>query len=274
MAFIPTYDITNEYNLSEMLEHFDSEYIFDVINNKLNNIDFASILPEPNITISFENTFKAWDEKYPGDTDNVRLIREQVYTDIINAICNRFNLRFNAEDDNINRFTAAYYLYDFLVCHRVTYMVNFFTSFIINNKADLVQILSAEDYKRNKDSASTYSKQIYTDQTYGLISANIEQVLGFIAELDITLYNIFQSIYANPSELEFLDNAFADKGNFFKDFYASILDQPENLPIVIVNIRLALQNLVGNINSQSIQELMVYNDIEQQAQVQIEQGYK
>ena len=254
------YEIVNEYNLAEMLDHFDSDYIVYIINNKLDNFDFSSVLKEPNVVISFEDTFKAWYSRFPGDQSNIKAIRPQVYADIIHVLCDRYNLSFNDDDDTIDLFTAAYYLYDFLVCNRVNNIVNFFVSFIINNKDSLCQILEMDEYKKSKESESIYSKQMFDDPKYGIISANIVPVMQHISGLDITLFNIFQSLYANPSVVEFLDNAVADKGNFFNDYYASVLNRPEDLPIIIVNIKLQLQHIVGNNKIQEINDMILYSN--------------
>lgn len=258
MAITPPYEISNEYKLTEILGHFDSNYIFDVINDKLDSIDYTAVLEEPNVVVSFEENFKMMNENYPGDADNIRMIRQQVYTDIINVLCQRFNLAFNEEDDTIDRYTLAFYLYDFLVSNRNNIMVNFFTSFIINNKSSLTRILNLDEYRKSRDSAAAYGKRIYDDQGYGVISANMTKVINHIATIDISLNNIFQSTYTNPEVLAFLNNAIADKGNFFNDFYCVILQQSDILPVVITNIRLALQKIVGGISQSSIHELMSY----------------
>ena len=135
-------------------------------------------------------------------------------------------------------------------------MVNFFVSFIINNKDSLYNALNLDAIKKNKDSSLMYGKKIYADQKYILISANIEKVIKYISSLDIRLVNIFQSTYTNPEIVMFLDNAFADRGNFFNAYYCSIINRPEELPIVITNIRLQLQRMVGNINSDSIENII------------------
>lgn len=252
------YEISNEFNITELLEHFDSNYIFDIINDKLENSDWGNILIDPNVVVSFEENFKSMTEKYPGDAQNIRDIRTQVYTDIITILCDKFNLQFNIADDTIDLYTAAFYLYDFLVCNRNNIMITFFTSFIVNNKESLSRFLNLEDYRKSKDSASAYGKRIYEDQKYGIISANMIKVINHIATLDISLLNIFQSVYTSPEVIAFMDNMVADKGNFFKDHYCSILEQPEILPIVITNIRLSLQKLVGDIAPSNIQEFMSY----------------
>lgn len=260
MSFTATdpYQINNEYNITEILAHFDSDVIFDILEDKLEHIDFASSIIESNIVSSFETNFKAMNEQFPGDSQNIRSIREQTYINIINILTKKFNLQFNYDDPNIDLYTAAYYLYDFVVCNRNNIMINFFTAFIINNKESLCKTLNMEDFRKSKDSASAYGKRIYDDQGYAIISANISQIINYISTLDITLLNIFQSTYVDLKLVAFLDNAFADKGNFFKDFYCSVLNKPEDLPIVITNIRLALQNVVGNISTTHIEELLSY----------------
>lgn len=250
------YVISNEYNITELLAHFDSDYVISTIQDKLQEIDFASSLIQSNIIASFEENFKLMKEEFPGDEANINAVRIRVYTEIIQILCNKFNLQFNELDDTIDLYTAAFYAYDFLVCNRNNIMVNFFTAFIINNKDSLYSSLNLELSKKNKDSSMVYNKRIYADQKYIVISANIEKVIKYISSLDIKLINIFESTYTNPEVVMFLDNAFADRGNFFVNYYCSIINKPESLPIVITNIRLALQKMVGNINHDDIENLI------------------
>lgn len=254
------YLIGNEYNIAEILAHFDSNYIFAIINDKLENINYASPLLEPNIIQAFEENFKSMNEMFPGDSQNIRNIREQVYREIIKILTERFNLEFNMVDENIDLFTAASYLYEFLVCRRNEIMTNFFTAYIVNNKDSLYQTLINEGLKKNRDSSSNYGRRIYDDQKFVLISAYMSKVINYISEMDVTLLNIFQSTYIDQRLVMFLDNAFADRGNFFKDFYCATVNRPEIAPIVITNIKLALQRLVGNISANDIQSILSLND--------------
>lgn len=254
------YEINNEYNVTDILAHFDSSYILNIIEDKLENISFATSQIEPNIVVSFENNFKNMNDRFPGDSQNIRNIREQVYRDIIRILTNKFNLQFNMSDENIDLYTAAYYLYDFLMSHRNNIMVNFFTAFIINNKESLCTTLNIEEFRKGKDSAAAYSKRVYQDNKFAIISANMPAIINYVSTLDITLLNIFQSTYKDIKLVQFLDNAFADKGNFFKDYYCSILNKPEELPIIITNIRLALQSHVGNISQSDINEFLSFSN--------------
>lgn len=250
------YRINNERNIGEILAHFDYNYIMHTLEDKLSNINYASSLIEPNFVGSFEANFKMMNEEYPGDSQNIRTVRDEAYREIIDILCKKFNLQFNTVDDTIDVYTAAYYLYDFLVCNRNEIMVNFFTAFIVNNKEKLYEMLNIEDLRKNKDSSSVYSKRVYSDPKYAIISANIPKVINYIQTLDIRLVNIFQSVYLDPTLVQFLDNAFADKGNFFRDQYCSAINNIEISPIIITNIRLALQKIVGDISTTHIDEIM------------------
>ena len=253
------YDISTERDITEILEHFDSEYIIAAMQDKLENIDFASTLIQANIVASFEENFKLMKEQFIGDEININIVRDRVYRQIIDILCSKFNLQFNTLDETIDVYTAAFYAYDFLVCNRNNIMVNFFASFIVNNKDSLYNALNLDTLKKNKDSSVMYGKKLYYDQKYIIISSNIEKVIKYIATLDIKLLNIFQSTYVNPEVVMFLDNAFADRGNFFVNYYCYIINKPELLPIVITNIRLQLQKSVGDISSNSIENLIKEN---------------
>lgn len=253
-----SYIINSEYNITEILSHFDSEYIISVIEDKLKNLSFSSSIVESNVVVSFEDNFKLMKQTFTDDGANINIVRSRIYKDIIIMLCDRFNIRFNELDDTIDLYTAAFYAYDFLVCNRNNIMINFYTSFIVNNKDYLYGALNLDEYKKAKDMSTSYNKKMYTDNKYIIISANMEKVIKFISTLDIKLLDIFKSTYINPDVVMFLDNAFADKGNFFADYYCKIGE--EELPIVITNIRLKLQQIIGNINQNSIDNFINKGD--------------
>lgn len=141
-------------------------------------------------------------------------------------------------------------------------MTNFFVAFIVNNKDSLYNMLTTDGIKKSRDSSSNYGKLVYADQKYVTISSNMNSVIKYISEMDVTLLNIFQSTYRDQQLTMFLDNAFADKGNFFKDYYCSTINNPEIAPIVITNIKLALQRLVGNVSTADINTIINMNEEE------------
>ena len=250
------YLLNAEFNATELLAHMDIDYILNTLEDKLSNMNFASSIVQPNIIVSLEENFKNMKLTFEGDSANINVIRGQVYMKIIDILCKHYNLRFNVDDPNIDLYTAAFYAYDFLVSNVNTYMINFFTSYIINNKESLYNALNLDTSKKSKDSGSVYNRNVYTDPKIVAVAANIEKAIKLISTLDVKLVNIFQSIYVNPETVMFLDNAFADIGNFFVTYYCSIVNRVDCLPVLITNIRLNLQRIVGDTSSVSIQNLI------------------
>ena len=238
------YNISSENNLTELLGHFDSEFVLNIIEDKIRYRKYNSIA-ESNIVKSFEDNFKSMQEQFPGDGDNINLVRTRVYTEIIDMLCKGFNLNY-VLDEFTDLYNVAYYLYDFLIANSGPAMVNFFVSFIINNKESLYNMLHLDQFKKNKDISTLYCKKIYDDPKYYTISANLEMVLNHIITLDITLYDILQTTYINPQIISFLAEIITDKGNYFKQFYCSILNNQVELPVVLTDIRLNLQRIIGN----------------------------
>lgn len=238
------YNISSENNLTELLAHFDSGFVLNIIEDKINNRGYNSI-PESNIIKSFEENFKVMRESFPGDGENINLVRTRVYTEIISILCNGFNLNCIL-DDSTDLYSAAYYLYDFLICNSAPIMINFFTAFIINNKDSLYNSLNLDSYKKSKDSSTLYNKRIFIDPKYITISANLEMVLQHIVTIDISLENILQTTYVNPQIIMFLSEIITDKGDYFNDFYCKLLSDPNYLPVILTDIRLQLQKILGN----------------------------
>ena len=251
------YQVANEYNITELLAHFDADYILDVLEDKLNNANFISSLSDPNFVASFEENFKLMNEEFPGDSQNIRNKREEVYTTIIDMLTKRFNLEFNTVDPNIDLYTAAYYLYDFLVCRRNIHMQNFFIAFIINNKDSLYSIMNIDDFRKSKDASSAYSKRVYDDPKIAVIDANMNQAISYINTMDISLLDIFQSIYTDSHLVSFMDNCFRDKDNFYRDYYCAPFKNPEIAPVLITNIKLGLQQLMGSATATHVHELIM-----------------
>ena len=238
------YNISSENNLTELLAHFDSDFVLNIIEDKISNRVYVPI-QQANIICSFEKNFETMREMFPGDGENINSVRTRVYTDVITMLCTGFNLNFMV-DESTDLYTLAYYLYEFLVSDSGPIMINFFASFIINNKDSLYNSLNLETTRKSKDSSTIYNKRIFDDPKYVSISANLEKVLNHIITIDISLDNIIQSTYANPKIINLLAESISDKGNYFEQYYCSLLKRPDELPVILTDIRLLLQKLLTN----------------------------
>ena len=77
-----SYIINSEYNITEILSHFDSEYIISVIEDKLKNLSFSSSIVESNVVVSFEDNFKLMKQTFTDDGANINIVRSRIYKDI------------------------------------------------------------------------------------------------------------------------------------------------------------------------------------------------
>jgi|GEM_PF-4734161 len=257
MPVLPPYQISNEYNVAEIIQHYDINYILDIISNKVNNINYASTLVEPNIIDVLMETFKMMEENEPGDVENIKQIREDVFINITQFLCNYHTIQFSEPNEMESLYTASRYLYDFLVCNRVNYMINFFVTYIMNNTDSLAYALNADEAAKARDTTSTYVKRTYTNPKFGIIIPNISTILQLIGTLDISLNDLFTYAYKHPSIISFLDETYSDNSNtFFNRFYMGPVRDREIEPIMITNISLALQKLIGDKSQQNLAQLL------------------
>ena len=235
--------MTAEYEVSEILEHFNSQYVFDVIQDKINN-RFTPVLvmgsSDPNIVVSFEDNFKRCIATYPDDIQNIKSVREETYNEIIDIIAKNYNFRFKYID-GVEGYTYAYYLYDFFVCNFSKYIAKFFAKYIFDNKDNLYNALGLEAYKKNKDGATAYGKRVYEDNKLAVISANIVFVVNAIRTFDITPQIIFSSIYGTQEIVNLLSACIEFPYDIFKVLFYSAT--PDYEPILFTDIRLELQQL-------------------------------
>lgn len=235
------YAIATENEISNILSHFNSQYIMDIIHDNLKKRLVYTMIPNPNIVNSYEANFRSFESEFPFDIENIKNVRKETYSEIIDTLCNYYNLHFNDYDEDIDYFTAASFLYDFLVSNFVKGVTIFFCNFIISEKDTLYTQLDLESLKKNKDSSTTYNKKIYQDPKLAIINSNIEIVVNQMASYDINIYNIIDSLYPNNDINNFLKRIISDNGDFYKTVYVELLTNPYSRPEILSNIRLDLQ---------------------------------
>lgn len=236
------YNIYAEGEISYLLSHFNSEYIFDVIND---NIEYNRTKFEtgsnPNVVASFEENFKYLIKRFPSDKGNIDNVRIETYREIINLLCNRFNPQFNDTGD-IEYYSAAYYLYDFLVANFNNYIVLFYSNFIFNEKNTIYDAMNLDVFKKNKDSSTLYGKKMYNDTKLAVINANLELIINNLKTFDFSFDDILSSIYIYDRTIpQFLSGLVAPYDDFYKNIYCTTISNPDQMPIFLTGIRLAIQ---------------------------------
>lgn len=241
---------TSEKEVSSILSHFNSQYVMDIIESNLKETykSFYTGMVNPNIVKSFEDYFKNMLNAYPFDRENIQLVREETYSEIINIICNKYNLSYIADTESVDTYSAAFYLYDFLVSKFAYNFINFFSIYFIKEKDALYKGFNLDNFKKSKDSSTLYAKKIFKDQKIAIINSNIGYVLPQMSEFDISFNNIIDIVYNKSKVAYFIQQNFIDNGNFYKNFYVPLFKDPNLLPGITTSIHLTLQQLCSDDN--------------------------
>ena len=130
------YNIVSENELTEVLAHFNTEFIMSIIDsaiaNRNNPTAFAS---NPNIIDAWDANFKQIINYYGSAdvTERVNTLRVDTYQEIIKRICTYHGLNFTIDD--VDLYSAAHYLYQFFVSDFLKYMDQFFAMYIVGEAA-------------------------------------------------------------------------------------------------------------------------------------------
>lgn len=227
-------NIFNEADLSNILMNCGFENIIDIIEN---NIDYRFNNNITNLAGTIENVFKIHianvGEGNPA-LNSLKEIKEQAYTNIINIICNKFNITFNSEFYTGDLYTVAYILYNFLISNFRDNISNFYTNFIIREKNNIYDILEIARFKKQKNSTTIYNKKTYNNQKLGLIAANLNFVLDNMSTFDLSFNNIIENIFYNDINIaKFILTYFIPNGDFYKDTILPIFNSVYKSTLII-----------------------------------------
>lgn len=243
-ANLQSFNITTENELADVLSHYNSEFVFTIVDEALKSrFSGVHVLTKPNVVGAWEQNFKAIIARYGADSrDEVLRVRNETYKEIIDIICREFDLNFTIDPD-IDLYSAAFHLYNLMVCEFTNNMVSFFANFIYRERSYLYDSLGLTDLKKNKDSSTIYSKRVYKDIKLAIINANIDKVITEVCGMEMPFHLIISLICGNNSEMKryFLSIVSANS-NFFEKAYISILHSDIRAD-VITSIRFKLQEL-------------------------------
>ena len=173
------YEITQENELAYILSRFNQDYVYITIEESLKNRLKPYSFTMPNIIMALKYEFEAAKINY-NNIPEISILEKDNYIRIIEILCGRYNLTCMPMEEDLDLFSIAYHLYDFLVCNFQKNIVNFFTNFILSEKDALYKMLELNNIKKNKDTSTLYVKKIFKDYKLGIISANLEYVVQSI----------------------------------------------------------------------------------------------
>lgn len=237
-----TNQIVSEANLSGILAHFNTELIFDIIEDNINNKFNTYQAISPNIINSYETNFKQLLIGYPFGNEEIQDVRDKTYYEIIEVLCNKYDLIFN-KDIQVDTYSAAFYLYQFLVSSFRNNIVSFFSNFIIKEKNYLYESLQLARFKKDKDSNSIYNKKVYKNPKVGIIISKIDLIVDSICVFDITFDALLRYMTPDKNIIDFILSIVSPNSDFFKDQIVSVMQSDSMRSILLMDIRIAIQNL-------------------------------
>lgn len=233
------YQVNAERDISVILSRFNTNYIYDCIDNALQTKNTTQfIIPNPNLVRSLEDNFIMMQQAFPDDKDNILLCREETYNEIINYLCSKFNLSFN-DNEEIDLYSAAYYLYGFLISGYLSNLSSFFVKYILQEKNNLYKAFNLDQFKKTAN--INYNKKMFNDSTISTILIQISYIIDQLTSFDFDFETIVNTIYDNNDTATFITSLFFDNGYFY-NYYKQDIVNPYIRPVILTDIRLNIQN--------------------------------
>lgn len=243
-------NVNIDNQLAGILSRFNDDYIMDVVKDSLNDRFRLYSLPRPNVVSAFEFSFKQLTDGFSSNVDEILSTRRNVYMNIINTICDYYDFTFSAHDDT-DYYSAAFWLYDFLVSNFTEHLKNFYALYTIREKDSINSALDLLSIRKDNDTSYSYSKKLFKDPSIAAIHCNIEYVINQMNGFDINLYTILNYVYpANQNIPTYITSLITDNtGRFFQNHYQSVVIGSKDSADILTYIKLAIQQIGGEIES-------------------------
>ena len=240
------YNIEAENACARLLTQFNTNFILDICDNTLSTKDSPSIISTPNIVTASEFSFKDLLEQFPGDEENIKMVRSETHIEIIQRLCSYYHAEFLDPGDEYHFMLARNYYY-LLASGYSRCLIKFLSANIYKNRNELYDLLINDaDIKKSKDITSGYYKRVCkNDPKLGLLIVYIQSVLDYILGLDISFHEILEYIFIKPEIIELMANSIKFEEPFY-NYYKRTMDNTNYRPIIESNIILQLQSHYGN----------------------------
>lgn len=239
------YSIVSDREIASIIGNFSSGMIMNTLHNILNDPDRLRYHSIGNLVIAYETDYNATIIQYPDHAKELAQARQETYEAIINKLCDHFHLSVNL-NGNMDIFSVASKMYQFLVSDFPQNVVNFYYNLMIREKNNIYHRYDLEAFKKAKDSSAIYSKKVYktTDNKLWLIHTNLDTIITEMYAQDITLEQVIELCYMENKVLsKFLSSFLFENQNFYQNFIIPYMNGI-NRPSVITYIRLRLQPMI------------------------------
>lgn len=236
--------VDTDAGLATILSRFDSQYIIDVVQDSLKMRFRPFNLPMPNMVQILERQFEIMYQMSPDYKEKIDQCKIDTYREIINIICNFYNLTYSEEVQSMDMqslHSFAYILYDMFISRFTEHMINFFAGYIVRNVDDIIAMLDSNPNTiRIKDNTMYQSKQ-FTDQKWILIHQNVNNILYSMTAYDITIDQMIKYFAPDPNMADWINSLIIDNGNIYKNHYCIYILNESTASNVFTEVKFALQ---------------------------------
>ena len=243
MSNVVLNSIDSDYELSTIIGNFSEEYIYMSITDAL-KYKYRPYNPirMPNFPEQLHNQFNAIIERAGSYKEQVKDKEIDVFSQIINIICNYYNLSVDVSqipEDQL--YPLSNTLYSLLISNFSEKMLGLFTGYIASNIDNLVNYMPAE----NRSVKTQYSKKMYMDINHMIIYENMVNVIDILEGLDIDMPSLFTMI-ADSNTSNFICSYIKDCGDIYKNYFVSYLLNQETRTEMLSEIKIRFVSVTVN----------------------------
>lgn len=249
MANNTEYSVVTNAEVADVIAHFSGEMIMDIVEkNLMNRLSFT--IQKANLVYALEEDFKQCFQLYPAYYEEFSQKRFDLYSKIIQRICDFYNISCLSTSDTNEIHSRAFYLYNIFVSNFSQYVVAFFTNYIIREKNALYDFMEAELTAKNKDYNALYSKKVYSNNNVNhklvAIHANLDFVVDNICAFDINIESfIGNALYGQPQIIKYLTLILSENnGDLFSQHIVPFVQNKEYKATILTYLKLSLQQMI------------------------------
>lgn len=233
------YEIISNAEVSNVISKYSPDMIDISLEEILRRKNVPSISPMANMIVSYENNLKIDMAKYPQYQNDMLERRTELYSHIMNRICEVHGLSYQLPA-NADIYTCANLVYQFLISGYYQSCISFFANFLKRE----AKSISAMITNKPKDDLST--TEVYVNKVYMgnddlvFIHTHMSEVLDAIHSIDIPLESIIQTSWAaSPmASVSGLLSSILIEDDRFYNLYLNTIDRYR--AEVVTDIRLQL----------------------------------
>lgn len=242
--------IDTDMAIGSILSNFDSAWIIHTVQDSLNMRFRPFADPMPNFVDITNRQFDNILLASPDYSETINSTKEETFREIINTICNYYNLSIDIDSvSSMELYGVAHMLYDIFISRFTDYMVSFYIRYVMGNIDSIYSYLSNDESIKKPREKDMQAKS-YIDPKFQLIHANLNKVILNMVSYDISL-EILLSYFVDPNTAQRLGMLLNDKGDIYKNYYASYLLNDTYMAELLTCIKLELQKytqIAYNIN--------------------------